>query len=105
MFGGVIVYVSAEAKAYKNQVKAIARGIKPSNKPFRLDITLCPKRNKDGSTSKVCVDLDNTLKVTLDALNGVVWFDDKQVEEITVRKGESCLNGGLTVSYEEINRC
>jgi Holliday junction resolvase RusA-like endonuclease len=31
-------------------------------------------------------DLDNCCKVVADALNGVVWHDDKQVVEVTVKK-------------------
>lgn len=34
-------------------------------------------------------DLDNRLKATLDALNGVVWQDDKLVEEILARRVKS----------------
>jgi Holliday junction resolvase RusA-like endonuclease len=32
------------------------------------------------------VDLDNAAKGILDALNGVLWYDDRQVEELSVRR-------------------
>lgn len=31
-------------------------------------------------------DLDNHLKIVFDALTGVVWEDDKQIQEMTIRK-------------------
>ena len=31
-------------------------------------------------------DVDNIAKAVLDALNGVIWVDDKQVVELTVKK-------------------
>lgn len=33
------------------------------------------------------VDIDNYGKVLLDALTGIVWVDDSQIEEMTVRRG------------------
>ena len=32
-------------------------------------------------------DLDNFHKLSFDALSGIVWDDDSQVEELTVRRG------------------
>lgn len=32
------------------------------------------------------IDIDSVLKPTMDALNGIIWKDDKQVTELFVRK-------------------
>ena len=95
---------SKEATAYKMLVKARAReaGIKPIIGHVSLRITLRPKLNKDGSESKVCIDLDNALKVTLDALNGVAYADDSQIVELYVVKGSAVDGGGLVVSISDL---
>lgn len=48
----------------KKRADALAGNLRPTGKP----------------------DLDNCAKLTLDALNGVVWRDDKQVAALTVTK-------------------
>ncbi len=47
-----------------------------------LFVGLVPKMNKDGTASKVILDLDNRLKVAVDALQGVVYHNDNQVKFI-----------------------
>ena len=97
---------SKEATAYKMLVKARAReaGIVPIIGHVSLHITLRPKLNKDGSESKVCIDLDNALKVTLDALNGVAYADDSQIVELYVFKGSAVDGGGLVVSITDAKK-
>jgi Holliday junction resolvase RusA-like endonuclease len=48
----------------KKRAQAFDRTIQPTGKP----------------------DIDNTVKLVMDALNGVLWRDDAQVVELTVRK-------------------
>lgn len=66
--------------------------------PIALTITLHPKQCKDGSESKVIIDLDNCLKVALDALQGIAYENDRQVRKISASYGESLPDGGLTIS-------
>ena len=47
-------------------------------------------------------DVDNMLKAVMDALNGVVYFDDKQVVSVTVRKYYTEMDG-LVVNVWEVN--
>lgn len=97
--------VSKEAVAYKARVAAIAaeNGIKPTGKAVSLTVQLVPKANKDGSASKVCLDLDNCLKVCLDALQGVAYENDRQVRRIVAEYGsEPVAGGGLVVKVEEL---
>lgn len=64
---------SSEATAYKAAVAraaALAR-VQPLHGPVHLTLTVYRPRRVG--------DLDNTLKVLHDALNGVAWLDDEQV--------------------------
>jgi crossover junction endodeoxyribonuclease RusA len=72
---------SAEAKAFKQEVawRARAAGGKPASGPVELRIALIPR-------NKVCMDLDNALKVTIDALKGIVYADDAQVFKIVAER-------------------
>ena len=99
-----IVTVSDEAKAYKSQVGWIARAAgmrKPSENPMELRLTLCPRRNKDGSASAVVLDLSNCLKVAEDALQGVVYVNDKQVKKVVLEYGDAVPDGALIVEVSE----
>lgn len=97
--------VSKEAVAYKARVAEIARqeGITPTDKLVKLSILVVPKAKKDGTASKVCLDLDNCLKVCLDALQGVAYENDNQVRRIVAEYGsEPVAGGGLVVKVEEL---
>lgn len=96
------VYVSSKAKLYRQKVFCIFRNQYKSMKPFdglvKLNIVFHPKKNKDGSASARRLDLDNVLKITLDALNGLAYVDDKQIINIVLSIGNAVENGGLSVS-------
>ena len=101
-FRGMTV-VSKEAKAYKEQVAQIAQlsGCIKHNGNVSIDITLYPKRNKDGSANAKVLDLENCLKVVLDALQGVAYDNDKQVVALTAKyANEPKENGGVKVCIE-----
>lgn len=96
---------SAEAAAYKETVRRIAQeaGAMPSEGFVAVRLRLIPKANKDGGASKTVIDLDNALKVTLDALQGIAYANDKQVRRIVAEyaaKPEQ--GGGLAVEVEEM---
>lgn len=100
-----VVHLSTEAKAYKKEVGWIAKqaGLDgPTQKPITLAFTLCPRTNKDGSASATVLDLGNCLKVAEDALQGIVYVNDKQVKRIkNVEYGEPVPDGALIVEVEE----
>lgn len=97
-----MTYVSAEAKAYKQQVGWLAKaaGIRqPIAGRVAVSYTLYPKRPLDWAkrASKdpaawddgvLCIDLDNAQKVLFDALKGVVIEDDKWVRRIEAERAE-----------------
>ena len=77
-----LTFVSEEAKAYKAECgwRAKAAGCRvPAQGAVELRITLIPK-------NRVCMDLDNALKVTIDALKGIVYADDAQVYRIVAER-------------------
>lgn len=65
------VLVSAEARAYKERVRAYFSRARPLTGPVGIDLRIFRPR-KIG-------DLDNAIKVLLDALRGMAYLDDRQV--------------------------
>jgi len=44
------------------------------------------------------VDLDNALKVALDAMQGAAYEDDRQITDIRIRLRQPIEGGGMTVT-------
>jgi crossover junction endodeoxyribonuclease RusA len=77
-----LTFVSQEAKTYKAEVgwRAKEAGIRaPIVGPVQLTFRLVPKNG-------VCMDLDNALKVSIDALKGIVFGDDSQVYRLVAER-------------------
>ncbi|SUA24127.1 phage associated protein [Neisseria gonorrhoeae] len=87
---------SAEAAAYKSVVRRIAQeaGAMPSEGAVAVYVRLIPKANKDGGANKTVIDLDNALKVALDALQGVAYHNDRQVRRIAADYADEPVTGG-----------
>jgi crossover junction endodeoxyribonuclease RusA len=70
------VLLSAEARRYKEDagMVALAAGVRPVDGPVALTVTLYRPAKRG--------DLDNRIKVLLDALNGIAYRDDSQVVEL-----------------------
>lgn len=81
---------------------ARAAGIRPTEGPVHVSVTLHPRMNKDGSASLCRIDLDNSLKATLDALQNVAFLNDHQITKLFAEVGEPVKDGGLTVRIETI---
>ncbi len=62
-----------------------------------LKATLHPRMTKAGVASKTRLDLDNCVKVAIDALAGVCFVDDKQVTHLALSIGAPIVGGGLTL--------
>lgn len=97
---------SDEAKAYKEHVGWIAKaaGFKtPTTKLIEItSIQLCPRTNKDGSASGTVLDLGNCWKVVEDALQGIVYVNDRQIKRIrNVEYGPPSSEGGLIIEIAE----
>lgn len=97
------VVVSDEAQAYKTQVGWLARkaGLRaPIGGYLELHVVLHPIKPKTivkPSQEVRCIDLDNALKVTLDALQGVAYPDDSNVRRIVAERGEAIDGGGVDI--------
>jgi crossover junction endodeoxyribonuclease RusA len=65
--------------------------------PVSVEFKLHPKTTKTGEASKTRMDLDNVIKVLLDALNGVAYMDDKQVVRLVGEVSYPVPGGGLSV--------
>lgn len=79
-----LVVVSDEAKSYKSECGWIARaaGVRqPFEHAVSVSIRLVPK-------NRVVMDLDNALKVTIDALKGVCYNDDAQIHRIVAVRAD-----------------
>lgn len=97
-----VVYVSREARLYREQVVAIARqaGIsKPLSGRIEFSYRLFPKQPKDWARrcranpcnwddTVGCLDLDNAQKVLIDALKGVAFDDDKWIRKIQAERAQ-----------------
>lgn len=55
------------------------RSLRPSYEPFAVSLWI-------EAPEPARFDLDNVAKACLDALNGAVWHDDKQVQRLAVEK-------------------
>jgi crossover junction endodeoxyribonuclease RusA len=95
---------SAAATAYKKHVKTVAHtdGVVLHSDSICVNIKLLPKLTAKGDASKIILDLDNCLKVALDALQGVIIENDNQVKEIHASYGAATHNGGLIVEVTRI---
>ena len=90
----VNVYKAALQAAACGAMKASGRVLK-IDRPLRVDLCFMLPRPKKLLTPKLAnklipysrkPDIDNFIKSTLDALNGIVWVDDSQVVGIGARK-------------------
>ena len=95
--GRAMVFVSDEAKKFKDEVwwRARSAGLRtPFTTAVELKITLIPK-------NRVCMDLDNALKVTIDALKGIAYDDDAQVYKIIAERAEPGIEACCKVEISE----
>jgi crossover junction endodeoxyribonuclease RusA len=97
---------SKEAEAYKQTVAIAARYAGAAALDCEVGVSLClrPRKTRGGAASRVRLDLDNAIKVTLDALNGIAWLDDSQVVRLDAWIGEPVEGGGVDVKVERVAR-
>jgi Holliday junction resolvase len=85
-------YVSEEAVAYKREAGycAILGGC---DTPLQGELIVYLDAYRPAKRG----DLDNTIKVTLDSLNGIAYLDDQQVVEIHARRFDDKKNPRMEV--------
>lgn len=96
--GGKVI-PNPKAVAWKRTAAHLMRwfGLDRHPGPVIVHYRLHPKTNKDGSACKVRLDVDAPAKALLDACNGVVWIDDKQVVRLIGELSHPVDGGGLSV--------
>ena len=72
-----IIYKSADAKLFDSYIKTTFKQDNVFDGKMKLDITFYINRDSD---------IDSKLKVLLDAFQDVIYVNDIQIYEITVRK-------------------
>lgn len=100
-------FLSDEAKVYKEAVAWTARAAgfrKPSEKLIEIvSITLVPRLyNRDGKRIGSVMDLGNCWKIAEDALQGVVYVNDRQIKRFgKIEYGQPTDHGALIVEVAE----
>ena len=91
--GRVLVYLSDQGKRYKQEVASLVKSA-PSSARFwvRVDISFRDKRKND---------LDNRLKSLFDALTGIIWHDDSQIDVMIVSRDQVGDNQ-IKITYREL---
>jgi crossover junction endodeoxyribonuclease RusA len=89
------VYTSDEARAYKQEVALLCRHVEKLRGAVAMNISVYRPR-KAG-------DLDNYLKVLLDALNGILYEDDSAIVEICCFRYDDAKNPRVVVLAFETN--
>ena len=96
------IFTSAEANAFKAEVmrRVVEQGYRdrglfpfPSGKAIVVSLVWLRSRRAG--------DLDNRIKVALDALNRVLWADDDQIVELHAYRMDSPRHGGLILTVED----
>ena len=85
-------YTTKEAKEYKQgaKLRALTQGMRPIVEGEVCLSIAVYRPQKRG-------DIDNVLKVLLDALNGVAYTDDKQIGELRIARWDDAANPRVEV--------
>jgi crossover junction endodeoxyribonuclease RusA len=71
--------------------------MRPIQGDVELYVIMHPRLTAKGVASKTRLDLDGCLKATCDALNGVLYADDKQITRLVAEVGEPIKDGAISV--------
>lgn len=88
---------SKAARDYQTKVALLARaalgpGVRPLTGELKVSVNVYRPRRLG--------DLDNTLKVLLDALRGIAYEDDSQIVHIEARRADDAANPRAVVTVE-----
>ena len=104
-FAGRMV-MSPEAKRYKAMVAdsyRMAGGGEYFDGDVSVELRLHPRITKTGASSKSRLDLDNCIKVAIDALNRIAYRDDSQIIRIVAEIAHPVAGGALSVRVGQKN--
>ena len=90
-------YTPKRTKDYESTVawaaKLAMKGMDPTDKPVRVDLMIYPK-------NKRLADIDNIFKAVGDAMNGIVYVDDKQIYKMHIERMDLGSKVGVHVEVE-----
>ena len=91
--------MSAEGREFKRMVASswALAGQPLIEGPVSVHYRLHPKLTKDGRASKTRQDVANMEKLLSDALNGLAWTDDKQIECLLIELSYPVKGGAVSV--------
>lgn len=89
------VFTTKEGKEYRKLVRALLIGVQSYSGRLMVIVTAHPpdKRKRD---------LDNILKALLDAMQGSLYEDDSQIDQLLIKRGDVIKGGKVRVTIEEI---
>ena len=88
-------YISKRGVEFKKAVHAICQDLPSFNdRKLSIEIILFPR-------DKRLLDIDNCCKAILDSMNGVMYDDDQQVWQLSIKRGEKIKGGGCQVTLSE----
>lgn len=96
---------NAEADVRGQIIAQLPPDWKPMEKALHLDIRvyrILPKSKKPGTFATTRPDLDNYVKLVLDAMNTIVFKDDSQVVSLVASKWYSERYVGMSIYVDEI---
>ena len=98
-------YRTDVANEYRRVVAREARlsGAWITDGPVSVEVTLHPKITKAGQSSKTCLDLDNCMKVALDAVQGILYVNDRQIHRLQASYGLPVDGGGMEIVFEPLD--
>ena len=82
-------------------LEARSASCRPLEGPVVVLMQLHPRLTKKGKASQVRLDVDGPIKITLDALIGHCYQDDKQVVLVQSQLGDPMPKGGISVQVME----
>ncbi len=91
--GFSVVYMSAVGKALKDSYILQTRS-QWHSVPLQGDVEVCVRLYF--GTKRKC-DIDNFNKLSFDAMSGIVWLDDSQIQKMTVEKFYDRLNPRIEI--------
>lgn len=94
-------YVPTEVQSYRNLLALSATAAKPAswNKDNRYALEIVV-HYRDGKRR----DLENLISVVQDALNGIVWADDSQIDDVRAVRGEVRTEGEVWVNVRDLRK-
>lgn len=92
--------LTERAESYKAEVGWLVKnaGVRMTEKPYRLWAAIYVYPSMTDSH----LDIDNIPKVVFDALNGIAWEDDTQVEELHVYRMSPVAEGCIEIVIGKI---